>query len=152
MCQPCIPRDQGCSKHFSECDVGRVVGGNVLPKIPDAFEERGMRVADEPRFAEPVQGQPRPCRRESAAKVVASQGMKHLDLEEVRHVQGLVRLRNPLADAPGFRTNVQQDGDCSRRIEDDQGPLIKIAGIVGIAHPTDGNFRGLVQLNRLVAR
>jgi hypothetical protein len=78
--------------------------------------------------------------------------VEYLDLEEVRHVQGLIRLRNSLPNEPGFRTNVQQDGHRRRRIEDDQSPLTKIAGIVGVAHPADRDIRGLVQLDRFVVR
>jgi len=56
-----------------------------------------------------------------------------------------------LSDALAFRTNVQQDGNRRRLLEDDQGPLTESAGIIRVTHPANGNVRGLVQLDRLVA-
>jgi hypothetical protein len=53
-------------------------------------------------------------------------------------------LHDPLPDASGFWTEVQEDEDSRRRVEDDQGSLSEIAGIVGISEPADGNFRRLV--------
>ncbi len=103
-----------------------------------------MRIADEPDLAEPIQGQASACRREDTAEAVASQGAKYLDLEKVRHVQGLARLRDSLPHASGFQTNVQQDGNRRRCVENDQGALAGIAGIVSVAHPADGNLRRLV--------
>ncbi len=49
-----------------------------------------MGVADEPRFAEPVQGQARPRRRESATEVVSPQGVEYFDLEEMWYMKGFV--------------------------------------------------------------
>lgn len=109
-----------------------------------------MGVADEPRFVEPVQGQVCPGCPESAAQVLAPQRVEYLDLEEMRYVQGLVWPRNPLPDVLGFRIDVQQDGNRRRRIENDQEPLTEIAGVVSVAHPADGNVRGLVELDWLI--
>lgn len=103
-----------------------------------------MRIADESGLAEPIQSQASACRRESTGEAVASQGAKHLDLEKVRHVQGLVRLRDPLPDASRLQTDVQQDGNRRRCVEDDQGASAEISGIVSVAHPADGNLRRLV--------
>ena len=47
--------------------------------------------------------------------------MEYLDLQEVRHVQGLVRLRNPLPDGSGFRPTFSKTvtaADVSRKIKD----------------------------------
>ena len=89
-------------------------------------------------------------RRNGAAEAETPQGMQYFDLEKVRYVRGFARTRDPLADNFDLRSDVQQNGDPSRRVDDDQRPLTEVAWIVRVAHSMDGYVRRPVQLDRRI--
>lgn len=83
---------------------------------------------------------------------MASQDLKYLDLEEMRHVQRHVRPRDPTPDTRGLSTHIQQHGDRRRGVQDDQRPSAEIARIIRVSQAPDRCVRRFIQLDRLVLR
>jgi hypothetical protein len=104
-----------------------------------------MRVADEHDVRQIFQSFGAPPRRECVAQGLPTQRMKHLEVHEVGNVKAL----DPLPDALGSRTGIKEHGDDRRGVEDDQGPLTKVAGIISVPQAADRHVRCLVQLDRL---
>lgn len=81
---------------------------------------------------------------------MAANRVKHLDVEEVWDVQTSTRPSDSLADACRATIEVQEHGDRSGSIKDDQKPLAEVARVVGVSHPSYGDLGRLVGLHRLV--
>ena len=108
-----------------------------------------MRVADEHDIRQIFQSFGAPSPSERVAQSLPTQHVEHLKVHEVGNVKALAGALDPLPDALGSQTRVEEHGEDRRGVEDDQGPLTEVAGIVGVPQAADRYVRWLVQLDRL---
>jgi hypothetical protein len=122
-----------------------------MPQLPDAPKEWSVRVADRSQARQLVQGCVPAAFGQLAPCGMPAQCLKHLDVEDVRHVHRLVRVLSPepLTDLRRHRLETEVHRDRRRRVDNDQG-LTEIAGIAGVPEPADGRVRRPVQFDRLV--
>ena len=73
-----------------ECDIGRVVCGEVRPETPNRREERLMRMVDDIQVGEVCEGFRSTLGGHVAERYVPAQDLGYLDGQEVRRVQGLL--------------------------------------------------------------
>ena len=88
---------------------------------------------------------------EDVAQRLKVQHAEYLDVQEVRHVNGLSRALDPFPDRLGGWPGIQEDPNHGGGVQDDQRLLAEVARVVGVSHPADRDLRRLVQLNRFPA-
>ena len=85
--QPAVSRDQRRAKFFAQRDECAVVGGHVLPQLPDPFRQRVVGVADEREIVEVAAQRVGIRSRERLAADELVQRAKYLDVNEMRRVE-----------------------------------------------------------------
>jgi len=129
--QPCVAGQEGYVEELGQCDVSRVIGGDVVPELPDPRQQRLMLVADDAELCEACQC----CKRRRRFGVPPTnqptQGRDHLDIDQVGSVERLtpqqlasLRTRAPLV---GHRA----DEDAG--IADDHDRLSRSARMISAA-------------------
>ena len=66
--------------------VSGVVGGHAMPKLPDAFEQRKMRVSSERKVNENTKRLSAAVGGDQARSLVATENLDHLEIDQVRSV------------------------------------------------------------------
>ena len=124
--------DQRRVESFGQRYVSGIVSRKVLPQPPDAAGEWGMRVKSKAQVRKVLQNLVAPRTRQTATQRVATQNVKHLNVEQMRRVQALAGTPEPPTDRGGCRYRPENPGHCRRGVKDDQKPSAEVARIVRV--------------------
>lgn len=107
-----------------------------------------MRIAFEHDVHQVLEGFVAPSPGECAAQGMTTQGVEDFNVHKVRNVETLAGSLDLLPNAPGSRAGSHERVDDGRGVQDDQGPLPEISGVVRVPETTNRDLRRLVQLDR----
>ena len=117
--KPRIAGQQRRAESLRQRKIGGVVRGQVVPKLPDPFQQRLVPVS--------LDGHGREVRErvaplalvEVSARGATPEGVGNLDVQHVRSVQRVVALEEPFFEG-GTRVGAEKHLDHDRRVDDDQ--------------------------------
>ena len=101
--QPVVVGQERGIKCFRECDVGGIVGRDVVSEPPHARKEYGMGITHNPKIQQILNRLLRSTGRQASLANRAPERVQHLDIEQKRSVKR-VRLRaDPVLNALSCR-------------------------------------------------
>jgi len=116
--KPSVPRKERRAEDLGQGDVSGIVGGEVLPQLPNPQGERVMRPTAQAECGEIVERFARPFGRNLPGGRVAPQDLKDLEVEKMRRMQSLAVLKQTLFDGSrGWRA--KQDFEDGGSVDDD---------------------------------
>ena len=117
--QPAVAREQRGVERFREGDIDGVIGGGVLPQLPDTWQKKIMRIPSNRKVREIGESLAAAFSIDLASDRIAAKNLRHLDVDEMRRVQRFPRLREKAhPDGPRCR-RPKQDLDECRCVDDD---------------------------------
>ena len=96
--EPSVARQKRRAKGLSQGDIGGVVGGEVLPQLPNPQRERIVRPTPQAECSEIVESLARPFGQNLARGRVAPQDLKDLEVDKMRRMEGLAAFKQTLFD------------------------------------------------------
>ncbi len=117
--QPSIAGQQRGSKSLCECNVGGIIGREVIPELPHVRKKSGMRMTRDAKIQQVLNRVVRPTRRQDPLVNQAPEHVKHFDIEEMRSVKRLRLQTDSLVNALSRRRPQQPLHHC-RGIQDNQ--------------------------------
>ena len=114
-----ISGDEWGPQGLSQCQVGCIIGSEVVAQLPDAQQEHIVGGAFEGEIRQILQGLPAAIRGERTADRVSSQDLRDFQINQVRGMQRLVGTEQAIRDPSGGR-GVQQNLKEGRGVDDDR--------------------------------
>ena len=110
---------QDSVKRLGKRNISGVIGGQIVPQIPDTPQQKIMRKALQRKRGEVREGFATALLIELAARSIPPDHLRDLHIDQMRRVQGLTGFENPFFDCVR-RRRPQKHLDHCRGIDNDQ--------------------------------